>query len=250
MGPLYLAKGTTTDCSFHFSKWKLQRELHWPQPFSKRDSTARGRDTVCLLHFTFKSLFKVKWWNGWWLEGRDKKWKKNRIQFKLRYGCHRNYPGQLKRQYLLWTANWLIEIFKKLDQVLKSHWQFSKQSTFYSGKWKVKKEKNCHLSLTGPCRKQGWNLSQNWSQWEICHWFWQNQTPPEVFSIFRQIHHLPPISCPLYWGFLVFFSLHGYVYFRDFLLKFLSIATACTVPISATNCIGAGLSRCLYLPVY
>lgn len=48
----------------------------------------------------------------------------------------------------------------------------------------------------------------------------------------------------------MFFSLHEYVYIWQFLLKFLSIATACTVPISAINCTGAGLSGCLYLPVY
>lgn len=32
------------------------------------------------------------------LKGEERNGK--RTQFKLRWGCHRNYPGQLKRQYL------------------------------------------------------------------------------------------------------------------------------------------------------
>jgi len=55
LGPLGLAKHIMTD-----SKWQLQMERHCyqqrPQSFSKRDSTARGRETVCLLHPAFETL--------------------------------------------------------------------------------------------------------------------------------------------------------------------------------------------------
>lgn len=136
------------------------------------------------------------------------------------WGCHRNYPGQLERQHLFCAANWLIRVSGSSPN----------SALFILEKEKGRKRKTCHLSLAGPCRKQGWNSHQNWSPWEICRWFWWSQTPPQIFSFLFSDSYiwLPPISCPLLWGlFWVFLSLRDYVYIREFLLKFLSIATAC-----------------------
>lgn len=53
-------------------------------------------------------------------------------------------------------------------------------------------------------------------------------TPDIFFSIFGQLHLTTTNQLSSIIGlFWVFFSLHDYVYIREFLLKFLSIATAC-----------------------